>query len=60
VFSMLLCMWLAHGWSTGVTEMDNESRVVQPAEVIEGQECDMDVEEMTSSWNERMSQLQGW
>ena len=60
VFSLLLCMWLAHGWSTGVTETDNESRVVQAAEVVEGQACDMDVEEMTASWNERMAQLSGF
>jgi hypothetical protein len=60
VFALLLCMWLAHGWSTGVTEIDTEARVVQPADVLEAQDSDMDVEEMTSSWNERMSQLQGW
>ncbi len=60
VFAMLLALWLAHGWSTGIIdEQDLESRAVQPAAVVEAQESDCDIDEMCSDWNERVSQLRG-
>lgn len=59
VFSLLLAMWMAHGWSTGVSDEQGEARVVQPATVIEAQECDLDLDEAVSQWNERISQLRG-
>jgi hypothetical protein len=59
IFALLLALWFSHGWSTGATDESVEPALVQTAETLDAQECDMDYEEMTSSWNHRMSVLHG-
>jgi hypothetical protein len=59
IFAMLLALWLSNGWSTGATDEPQHGAVVQPEQMIEAQECDMDFEEMTESWNIRAGQLGG-
>jgi len=60
VFSLLLALWLAHGWSTGIVdEKDLEARAITPTDPVEAQESDCDIDEMVGQWNDRISQLRG-
>jgi hypothetical protein len=55
VMALLFAIWAAHDWSFG--DEPQERAVVEQANLPNWQATDMDVDELTEAWNERMDQL---